>query len=412
MLKISTEEYRRHLQLLQARVEEVGLDVFIVTAFESIYYLTGAGFEPLERPFFLLVSPDSSKRPVLLVPKLDAEHLKKARNVEEIRSYWEYPAQEARSWPHYLGDLLGHAREVGVEPSLRQEIREGLQGYSVRVATLVEELRRIKTPAEVAMIRRTAQYADFGVEQLLSTSYSGATVAEGFARSSAVTRKIICEVKDFEPLTTKVVMATWAAPRSRQPHSIPDLRNRLGQGPHVALVLTRVNGYAAECERTYFTVPPTRDIRDAFGAMMEARRLALNRIRPGLSCAELDGKVNEFLSGEGYTQEDERLHRTGHGFGLGNHEAPWIAEGSNDVLGDNMVISIEPGIYLKEGGYRHSDTVLVTKEGCELLTRQPTDLETLTIRGWKPAARLRGWVIRQMLCLGGNEASPELSETS
>ena len=411
MLRISPDEYRRRLQSLQARVEEAGLDVFIITAFDSIYYLTGAGFEPLERPFFLLVSPDPSKGPVLLVPKLDAEHLKKARNVQEIQSYWEYPAPKARSWLRHLGDLLGNAQQVGVEPSLRQEIREELQAYSVHVAPLVEELRVVKTSSEVAMIRRAAKYADFGVEQLLRASYSGATVVEGFARTSAVTRKIICEVKDFEPLTTKVVMATWAAPRSRQPHSIPDLRDRLGKGPHVALVLARVNGYTAECERTYFTVPPTQDMQNAFGAMMEARRLALSMVRPGLSCAELDGKVNDFLSAEGYTREDQRLHRTGHGFGLGNHEAPWIAEGSDDVLRENMVISIEPGVYLGHGGYRHSDTVLVTRDGYELLTRQPTNLETLTIRGWKLAARLRGWMTHYMLCLGGNEPRPELPET-
>ncbi len=80
--------------------------------------------------------------------------------------------------------------------------------------------------------------------------------------------------------------------------------------------------------------------------------------------------MNEFLRSEGYGSEDERLHRTGHGLGLGNHEAPWIAEGSPDVLAENMVISIEPGIYLKgKGGVRHSDTILVTHDGYEVLTR-------------------------------------------
>ena len=95
-----------------------------------------------------------------------------------------------------------------------------------------------------------------------------------------------------------------------------------------------------------------------------------------------------------------RLHRTGHGFGLGNHEAPWVAEGSPDILAENMVISIEPGIYMKGiGGLRHSDTVLVTKDGCELLTHLPTDIESLTIKGRKLFTRLKGWWVRRALRL-------------
>jgi Xaa-Pro dipeptidase len=154
------------------------------------------------------------------------------------------------------------------------------------------------------MIRRAARYADFGVERLWAASYFGATVAEGFAETRAVTSRIVREVDDWEPLTTKVVMATWAAPHSAMPHSVPGLNDRLWEGPHVALVLTRVNGYAAESERTYFTAPPTPDVRRAFAAMMEARRVALGAIRPGLPCDAPDARVNEFLRAEGYGQED------------------------------------------------------------------------------------------------------------
>jgi Xaa-Pro dipeptidase len=359
--------------------------LFLVSSFESIYYLTGAGFEPLERPFFLLVFPDQAKSPVLLVPKLDTEHMAKARAVHDIRSYWEYPAPAGRGWPDRLRELIGRSRRIGIEPTLRQEIVKELAGHAVECLPLVEGLRLIKSPTEVALIRRAAGYADFGVGELLAASSYGATVAGGFARTGVVMRKIMEEVTDWEILTTKVLMATWAAPRSAQPHSIPDLKgDRLGEGPHVALVLTRVNGYAAESERTFFTAPPAGEMQQAFRAMREARHRAFAMIRPGLPCGDLDRSINDFLRGEGYAGEDQRLHRTGHGIGLGNHECPWIADGSADVLAENMVISIEPGIYLRgehSGGYRHSDTVLVTGEGCEVLTRQPSDLETLTIRG-------------------------------
>jgi Xaa-Pro dipeptidase len=134
--------------------------------------------------------------------------------------------------------------------------------------------------------------------------------------------------------------------------------------------------------------------------MEKARALAFRMIRPGVACGELDAAVNEFLRTEGYAGEDCRLHRTGHGIGLGNHEAPWVAEGSGDVLAENMVISVEPGIYLKgQGGFRHSDTVLITRDGHECLTRCRSDIETLTIRSWKLMTWLKGRLIHRTLGL-------------
>ena len=95
------------------------------------------------------------------------------------------------------------------------------------------------------------------------------------------------------------------------------------------------------------------------------------------------------------------LYRTGHGLGLAYHaESPWLAEGSDQVLAAGMVVSVEPGIYLPEvGGVRHSDTVLVTDRGSESLTKYPTDLDSLTITGWKPLARAKGVFLRWSLGL-------------
>jgi Xaa-Pro aminopeptidase len=156
----------------------------------------------------------------------------------------------------------------------------------------------------------------------------------------------------------------------------------------------RVNGYGAECERTFFVEPPTEKMRQMFSTMLEARRRAFRLVRPGVECAEIDAAANGFLREEGLG--DYLLHRTGHGFGLNNHEGPWVAEGSPDVLAADMLISIEPGIYIPGlGGFRHSDTVLVAREGYELLTQTPTSLESMTITGSKPLARLKGAIVRK-----------------
>src|SRR4030088_2553074 len=106
MLRISPEEYRHRLRGPQAHVRQARHDLFIVSAFDSIYYLTGAGFEPLERAFFLLVRPD--RVPALLVATLDHEHVNKAHNIptENIHTYWESPAPAGRSWPDRLRDQI------------------------------------------------------------------------------------------------------------------------------------------------------------------------------------------------------------------------------------------------------------------------------------------------------------------
>src|SRR5271165_1622420 len=112
MSSIPDEEFRDRLERLQTEVANAELDLFLITSFDNIYYLTGAGFEPLERPFFLLVTPPGAGEPALLVPRLDAEHMKKALSVQikNIHTYWDHPAPKGRRWTDVLRDMTGKAR--------------------------------------------------------------------------------------------------------------------------------------------------------------------------------------------------------------------------------------------------------------------------------------------------------------
>ena len=195
-------------------------------------------------------------------------------------------------------------------------------------------------------------------------------------------------------MNTSITTAAWPARLGLQPHGIPRLDDRLRAGPHIALSFMRVNGYGAECERTFFVQPPTLEMREMFAIVQEARQRAIRQVKPGVPCSQVDMVANGFLREEGFG--DYLLHRTGHGFGLGNHEGPWVAEGSDDILAENMLISIEPGLYIPDlGAFRHSDTFLVTEDGCENLTPYPTDIDSLTILDWKPFTRLRGRLVRR-----------------
>lgn len=391
------DEFARRRAAVQQTLNERGVRRLVLTSMEAIYYLTGATYEPLERPVFLIVDavlPDYR----LLVPMLERTHLEKAWGVQPagIHTYREYPAPPGEGWADRILPLLD-GRSFLFEPGIPFEVADLFARSRGQPADVLGPIRIVKSPWEIEQIRRAARYADWGLRQVLEASYYGATVVEVFAAASGWQRKVIREVADFDALATKCIFAPWPAPLSAEPHSVPPLRMKLEDGPHVALALTRVNGYAAECERTFFTAPPTAEERGRFELMQAARAIGMRLARPGASCHEIDAAVNRFLGEKGWTPS-LRLHRTGHGFGLGNHEPPWIAEGSTDVLAANMVISIEPGLYQTGvGGYRHSDTYLVTDDGVQRLTTAPDTLAELTLRPRSLRHRVRAALVNRAL---------------
>jgi Xaa-Pro dipeptidase len=390
------DEFARRRAAVQQSLRALEVPRLVLTSQDAIYYLTGATCEPLERPVFLLVdaaSPDYR----LLVPMLERTHLEKAWGVEPagIHVYREYPAPAGQCWTDRAGELL--AAPFLFEPGTPFAVAELFLRAGGRPGDVLGPLRLVKSPWEIARVRRAAKYADWAVMKMLQASYFGATVAEAYAAASGLQRKMLREVPDLDPLATKSIAAPWPAPLSAEPHAVPPFRMKLEGGPHVALALTRVNGYAAECERTFFTAPPSAPERERFALMQAARALAISLARPGAACHDIDAAVNRFLGEQGWGPS-LRLHRVGHGFGLGNHERPWIAEGSTDVLAANMVISIEPGLYeAGHGGYRHSDTYLVTPEGLERLTTAPDALAALTLGAKSLTHRVRAVFVKRAL---------------
>ncbi len=390
---IGAEEYRARMARLQAMLADEALDLFVVSAEESIQYLIGVSYRPLERPFFILVRPRGE--PELLVPMLERDHLARAASVSRVQTYWDYPSPPGQGWAERLCEMAADARSIGIEPSLPQEIAGVLAGARPRAVPLVERLRLVKSPAEIAMLRHAARYADMGVARAIKAAYYGCSLLELFSQGRGVQTQMIKEV-GYDAVLSSVLAGAWPAPGSAMPHDVPAVETRLRDGPHIALALMRVLGYCAECERTFFLSPPTPEVRQAFAATTEARRRAFALVRPGAACAEIDAAANGFLRAEGYGPN--LMHRTGHGFGLSTHEGPWVAEGCDEVLAPGMLISVEPGIYLPgSGGVRHSDTVLITDTGYELLTHYPTGLDSAQVRGRKLLPRAVGAVTRRMV---------------
>ena len=382
---------QQRMAKLQELVIQNGLDAFLVTGQESIYYLTGASYKPLERPFLIIVRPDGAS---LLVPALEQAHMRKAQGFEAVEAYWEYPSRPGEGYMDKLALMLADARAVGIEPSCRAEMAEHLKGRDVRVLPLVETLRLVKSGAEVEAVRAAAKLADEGLALMRKAAYPGVTPLEEFSVARKLQTKVVM-TGVYEPLESEFLTACWPAPYSAQPHSIPPLGARLGKGPAQMMCFLRANGYAAECERTVFVCPPTKEEAELFHHMLASREAAFAVLRPGARAEEADIAARGYF--EKYGLEKYMLHRAGHGIGMGNHEGPWLSEGSVHVLEENMIVSVEPGLYVPEvGGFRHSDTVLITKDGYERLTRHPTALEDVMIKGSKPLKKLKGALIRRM----------------
>jgi Xaa-Pro aminopeptidase len=224
---ITDKEYTERMVRLQEAVSHQQLDVFLVSQEESIYYLTGVSYRPLERPFFILVWPDQPSE--LLVPALEGEHLKAAPNVGGVSTYWEYPSPAGEGCAEKLASLLARVKRIGIEPGLSQEISTRLPAGEVIVLPLIEELRLVKSPAEVEMIRQAAHYADEAVRRVIATAYYGVSELELFSQGRAVQTQIIKEV-GYDVLTTSILAGAWPAPMSAQPHSVPKVTDGLKKG--------------------------------------------------------------------------------------------------------------------------------------------------------------------------------------
>jgi Xaa-Pro aminopeptidase len=140
---------------LQQSVAAEGLDLFLVSAEESILYLAGVSYTPLERPFLILVRPRG--QPELLVPMLERDHLAQAAFKHKAHAFWDYPSPAGQGWAERLDGLIGSARALAVEPTLPSEVLQVLVSRRPAILPLVERLRLIKSPAEIEMLRHAAR---------------------------------------------------------------------------------------------------------------------------------------------------------------------------------------------------------------------------------------------------------------
>lgn len=374
----SAEELSLRLNKLRRLMKNHQLDYYVAAHTDNVYYLTNFAYLPLERPFFLIVPYEG--KPMLVVPLLEVSHAEQRVLIDvDYHTYYEYPSPAGKTFADVLGRLIDKDKNVGIESSLSIALQQKIPG-KLTVTDAIDEARLVKTDYEVGRIAYACRVVEQGLKKVIELAKPGAQVVTFYSEASReMAAKTLIEMPDVNILATNFLAAVWPKAISAQPHSVPGFFDTLEEGgPNVTIITAQANGYSAELERTFFVKTVPDEAKVLFDIAMQARQKAFDLVKPGVMAADVDNQVLQIFKDAGY--QDNILHRTGHGFGITGHEPPWVALGSEHVLEKNMVISIEPGIYVEGlGGFRHSDTVLVTQDGCMPLTEYPDKLEDLIL---------------------------------
>jgi Xaa-Pro dipeptidase len=391
-IAITSAELAARRARLREHLDAEGLTGAVLFDNYYVLYYAGFAFIPTERPIAFVVS--TGGEPAMLVPRLEVEHARSATGIERIAHYDEFPgiprAEEA------LRELLtdmGIAGRIGADQDgypwilgYRGPALSELTGSEVvRVAGFVEDQMAVKSEAEIALIRESAKWGNLAHRLLQQYTRPGLTETEVTQRAS-------------DEATTAMLQTLGPLYRGQNPHihgAHAGYRGQIGRGaaiPHALannvvfqagdILVTGASaamwGYLSELERTMVIGPPTDDQRRMFDHMVAVQDIALDAIKPGVRCCDVDLAVRAYF--DAHDLMSHWRHHTGHTIGLRYHEGPFLDTGDETEILPGMVFTVEPGLYSPElGGFRHSDTAVVTDDGIELVTYYPRDLESLVI---------------------------------
>jgi Xaa-Pro dipeptidase len=368
-------------------VSEAGLDALLVLTPANTYYVSRFRAITYSRPVMVVVSDD----PVLIIPELEQTHAVERSAIPTIRTYSDTAlgGLSGKSTFQLAADLCAETmrelslrgRRVGFEAT--GITADGLTYLSslwdsplIPVKGTIERLRMVKDAAELYLIRAGAELADLGMRVEVDASTAGTSEIEIMARGNAA--MLIEAARAHPDLNVTSGSRPVSGEKTVLPHSIPSGK-RLAPGDVVIHGTGCVtNGYYSEDERTIFVGEPGAEQRRVFDVMLRAQLAAIEAIRPGRPCRDVDRAARDVIEQAGYGAAF--IHRTGHGMGIDVHEPPFFAASDETIIAPGMVMSVEPGIYLPGvGGFRHSDTIFVTEDGCEVVTRYPKTLPEVIV---------------------------------
>jgi Xaa-Pro aminopeptidase len=389
---ISKENHLGRIEKVRNFMDEEELGSIVFFSPLSIYYLTGYHFIPTERPICLVLP--RSNDPWFYVPRLEQEHLIEKIPWVEREIYFEYPdlKHPANIFVERLEERKVTTSKIGMEsptfssywgyegPKLT-DLLEG-KAKTETYPTLIREMRKIKDEEELKLIRISAKYGDLAHRLLQEYTAEGKHEVEvSLQACKEASEEMLNELEGFVP---RGLLPAGAGYRgqigkwSAIPHSVIQKTVFKKGDVLVTGASANVSGYHSELERTMFIGPPNEKQKKYFDAMKKSQDAALDAFKPHIPCSDVDKAAVKVLKDEGVYHLAQ--HHTGHAIGLEGHEAPFLDVGVDEIMKPGMVFTCEPGIYEYQfGGFRHSDTVIITEDGSELITPYPRDLEDLII---------------------------------
>ena len=371
-------ELAGRLEKVRALMAERNLDYYISFDPVNVYYLTNFANSVHERPFILVIAQEGT--PKMVCPLLETIHVQtRAKCDLEYVTYYEFPAPDGENWFDLYEPLISSGAQVGIEAALPYGIAQRTPGELI-LDDIIDEVRLVKTEYEIGRNVHACDIINEGHKKLLEIARPGVLELMIYSEvQQLMMQKVIADIPEANFMVTKLSAAVWPPAISSNPHIIPTPFMAMEEGgPHVSIVSGQVDGYGVEIERSFFLGSVPEDAKKAFEVSMQARAKAYELAKPGAILSEIDAATRKIIIDAGY--EGNILHRTGHGLGITGHEAPYVALGDDRELVPGMLISIEPGIYIEgAGGFRHSDTVLITDTGNVSLTEGPETLEEVVI---------------------------------
>lgn len=349
---------RRINRVLQV-LKKMDVDAIIIRGMDNIFYLTG--FRGSEGS--LLVT----RGDVLLLT--DFRYLTYAAEVTKDIAIIETKGKENPLVT--LCDRYG-IRKIGFDScnttyQVYQGWRETIPNVElIPIGTEIETIRAQKEPGEVLAIRQAIQLATEAFTRVLTKIAPGTTEKQIAAELDYTMKSLGSDGPSFE-----TIVASGA--RAALPHAKPTDK-ALKQGEAIIIDFgCQLLGYSTDETCTIALGEVGQRLQEIFSVVDEARKAGIRAVRAGLPVHELDTLVRGTVEEHGYGEFFR--HGTGHGVGIAVHEAPAITAKGEGLLEENMVITVEPGIYIPHvGGIRMEDMVLVTESGGEVLTHLRKDL--------------------------------------
>ncbi|RAL15815.1 M24 family metallopeptidase [Aspergillus homomorphus CBS 101889] len=374
---------------LKAQMVAHSLDAVICMKPESTFYLSG--FNPIiySEPIFVILTPHLD--PILLVHVLRGKHAEASTWTPNLFLYgtWSNITTLAPTWPAALTTLLGdgNSKRIGVEQEFLpvtqfHQLVQALPTAQLADCTaLIHQCRELKDADEIASARIAAQLADRGMEAAVAAlQLQGATERDVVLASMRAMHEDwaahypdveICDFGSLEGGYTSGLTA-WVLSGPRQSFGCDNPVQRVPQAGETVSVFvwTVANGMHAELERTVCIGSVAASEKEALHATLDIRGEIALRLTPGTAVGELYETAKKGYDRRGY---GEYLPgRIGHSIGLGPHELFSIDARSDRTLLPGMIVSLEPHIHIDGvASTQYSDTILITEDGHECLTRFP-----------------------------------------